>query len=276
MPGNKKSFLAMYKKPYRIKRKKSILKNRFFWSGLLFLVLAGGIIWLVCFAPFFQIKGVNISGCQKVKTQELESAIKSQIVKNMAFFDTQSIFLVNSGKITSEIIKNFPQIEKISVQKNLPDKLAVSVEERKPVALLCQGEKCFLVDKNGAAFEETSEADYQGPKIKSQILLSEIKPGEIVIESNLMAQILKINSKLKDDLKIALQEFDIASEQRLNVRTLGGWEAYFNLKGDIDWQIIELKTILENKIPPGNWGNLDYIDLRFDRVFVSPDGLMSD
>jgi len=265
----------MYRKPYRIKRKKPILKNRFFWSGLLSLFFAGGIIYLVCFAPFFQIKGINISGCQKVKTQDLESTIKSQIVKNIAFFNTQSIFLVNSGKITAEIIKNFPQIEKISLQKELLDKLVVRVEERSPVALLCQGEKCFLIDKNGAAYEEISGLDYQGPKIKSQILLSEIKPGEIAIESSLMAQILKINSKLSDDFKIALQEFNITSEQRLNVKTVSGWEVYFNLKGDVDWQIVELKTILENKIPPKNWRNLDYIDLRFDRVFVSPEGLIS-
>ncbi len=266
----------MYKKPYRIKRKKPILKNRFFWFGILFLVLAGGIFYLVCFAPFFQIRAINISGCQKVQTQELENAIKSQIVKNIAFFNTQSIFLVNSGKIAAEIIKNFPQIEKINLQKDLLDKLVVSVGERKPAALLCQGEKCFLIDKNGVAYEETSEADYRGPKIKSQILLSEIKPGEIVVETNLMLQILKINSKLRDDLKIALQEFDIASEQRLNVKTVSGWEVYFNLKGDIDWQIMELKTILENKIPPKNWRNLDYIDLRFDRVFVSPEGVIED
>lgn len=265
----------MYRKPYRIKRKKPILKNKFFWLGFLFLVFVGGIIYLVCFAPFFQIKAISISGCQKVKAQELESAIRSQIVKNIAFFDTQSIFLVNSGKISAEIIKNFPRIEKISLQKDLLDKLVVAVEERKPVALLCQGEKCFFLDKNGVAFEETSGADFQGPKIESQIFLSEIKPGVIVVESNLMAQILKINSKFRDDLKIDLQEFDIASEQRLNVKTASGWEIYFNLKGDIDWQITELKTILENKILPKNWKNLDYIDLRFDRVFVSPEGLLT-
>ncbi|MFH1401947.1 MAG: cell division protein FtsQ/DivIB [Parcubacteria group bacterium] len=266
----------MYKKPYRIKRKKPILKNNFFWSGLLFLVLAGGIIYLVCFAPFFQIKEISISGCQKVKTQELENSIRGQIVKNIAFFSTQSIFLMNSGKIASEIIKNFPQIEKIGFKKGLFNKLAVFVEERKPIAFLCQEEKCFLIDKNGVAFEETSETDYQGPKIKSRILLSQIKPGEIIIESKQIEQILKINSELSGDLKISLQEFDMVSEQRMNIKTAKGWEIYFNLKGDIDWQITELKTILGNKIPPKNWGSLDYIDLRFDRVFVSPEGLMSD
>ena len=268
--------MKTYRKAYRIKRKKSILKNRFFWFGILFLVLAGGIFYLVCFAPFFQIKGINISGCQKVQTQELENAIKGQIVKNIAFFNTQSIFLVNSGKIAAEIIKNFPQIEKISLQKDLLNKLVVSVEERKPVALLCQGEKYFLIDERGVAYEETSEADYQGPKIKSQILLSEIKLGQTSVAADLMSQILKINSKLRDDLKIALQEFDIVSEQRLNVKTADGWEIYFNLKGDMDWQIVELKTVLENKIPPKNWRNLNYIDLRFDRVFVSPEGLITE
>lgn len=150
------------------------------------------------------------------------------------------------------------------------------IEERKLAATLCQDKRCFFVDKNGIAYEEISEANYQGPKIKNQILLSEIKLGENAVIVDLMAQILKIYSKLSDDLKITLQEFDIASEQRLNVKTAGGWEIYFNLKGDIHWQITELKTILENKIPPKNWKNLEYIDLRFDRVFVSPVGLISD
>ncbi len=265
----------MYRKPYRIKRKKPILKNRFFWFTILFLFLGAGIFYLVCFAPFFQIKVINISGCQKVKIQELENAINGQIVKNIAFFKTQSIFLANSNKISAEIIKNFPQIEKISLQKDLLGKLAVLVEERKSAALLCQGEKCFFVDKTGVAYEETFGTDYQGPKIRNQILSSEIKLREVAVSGDLMSQILKINSKLSGDLKIVLQEFDIVSEQRMDVKTASGWEVYFNLKGDIEWQTIELKTILEDKILPKNWKNLRYIDLRFDRIFVAPEGLLT-
>jgi hypothetical protein len=266
----------MYKKSYPIKRKKPILKNRFFWFGILFLILGGGIFYLVCLAPFSQIKKINISGCQKVQTQELEAAIKDQVVKNIAFFNTQSIFLANADKITAEILKTFPQIEKINFKKNLPDNLAIFVEERKPSALLCQSEKCFFVDKNGIAYEETSEKSFEGPKIKNQSLSSEIKLGQIVISGDLMSQILKINSKLAGDLKITLQEFDVVSDQRMNLKTASGWEVYFNLKGDMNWQITELETILKNKILPKNWKNLVYIDLRFDRVFVSPEGLIAD
>jgi len=265
----------IYKKPYRIKRKKLILKNRFFWFGILFLSLAGGIIYLVCFASFFQIKGISIAGCQNTKTQELENLIRNQIVKNIVFFHTQSVFLANSGTISAKILETFPQIEKISLQKNLLGKLTVEIEERKPAALLCQNEKCFLIDKNGIAYEETLAAGYLGPRIKNQILSSEIKLGEIVIDSDLMGQILKISSKLGSDLKIPLREFDIVSEQRMNVKTADGWEVFFNLKGDVNWQITELETVLENKIIPRDWKNLSYIDLRFDRVFVSPEGLIA-
>jgi cell division septal protein FtsQ len=265
----------MYRKPYRVKRRKPIFKNRFFWFGILFLFLIGSFLYLTYFAQFFQIKTISISGNNKVQAQELEKTIREKVVKNIVFFKTQSIFSADSEEIAAEIIKDFPQIEKVSLQKKLPSKLVLLVEERKPAATLCQEKRCFFVDKNGIVYEEISETNYQGPKIKNQTLLSEIKLGENAVIVDLMGQILKINSKLSDDLKIALQEFDMVSEQRLNVKTASGWEIYFNLKGDIDWQITELKTILENKIPPKNWKNLEYIDLRFDRVFVSPTGLIS-
>lgn len=102
----------MYRKPYRIKRKKPIFKNRFFWFGILFLFLMGSIFYLAYFAPFFQIKTISISGNNKVQAQELESAIREKVVKNIAFFKTQSMFLANSEEIAVEIIKDFPRIQK--------------------------------------------------------------------------------------------------------------------------------------------------------------------
>jgi cell division protein FtsQ len=263
-----------FRKTYKIRRKTSIFKNRFFLFGIVFLFLILGIFYLIYLAPFFQIKEINISGCQKVQSQELETAIKAKIVKKIAFFDTQSIFLINSEKITEEILKNFPEIETIVFEKKIPDNLIVFVKKRDPVALLCQNDNCFYIDKNGIAYEETFEKNYQGPKIDNQLLLAEIKLGQTVVGGDLIGQILKINSELSENLKIVVKNFNIVSEQRLNVKIVAGWEIYFNLKGDLDWQITELKTILENKILPKNWKNLAYIDLRFDLVFVSPEGLM--
>jgi len=47
---------------------------------------------------------------------------------------------------------------------------------------------------------------------------------------------------------------------------IGGWEIYFNLQKDqkdIDWQLVKLRAVLEEKIPSENRKDLEYIELRF-------------
>jgi len=95
--------------------------------------------------------------------------------------------------------------------------------------------------------------------------------GERIAEKEIISQIIDLESKLKEDLKIPLKELTIVSEERLNAKTLEGWEIYFNLKGDLNWQILKLKAVLENRIPPEKRGNVIYIDLRFERVYIFPE-----
>ena len=59
----------------------------------------------------------------------------------------------------------------------------------------------------------------------------------------------------------------IVSEERLNVKTSEGWEIYFNTADDLDWQVQELALVLEKQITPEKRRNLEYIDLRFSRVY---------
>jgi cell division septal protein FtsQ len=264
----------MYKKPYKIKRKKNIFKNRLFLLGMLILFLLGAGVYLVCFAPFSQVKTVTVTGCQKVKTADLQDNIKSQVARKIFFLETQSIFLANSQVIMSEILNKFPQIEKVSLTKKMPNGLEILVKEREPAVFLCQNSQCFLVDKNGIAYESATINSGLLP-IENKTLVSIIELGQTVIDMNLLSKILEINSVL-NNLGIKSNGIEIASEQRMNAKIADGWQAHFNLKGDLSWQATELKTVLENKISPKNWRNLDYIDLRFDRVFVSPEGLVVD
>jgi len=62
---------------------------------------------------------------------------------------------------------------------------------------------------------------------------------------------------------LKILEVSIISEERLNAKTSEGWEIYFNLEGDINWQLTKLGAVLEKEIPPEKRENLEYIDLRF-------------
>src|SRR4030042_1715951 len=166
-----------YKKSYRVRKKKSIFRSRFFWLGLLFLI----------------------------------------------------------------ILKSFPQIARINLDRDFPDVLTVQIEERKPVAIFSQEENYFYIDKEGIIFEIITDNFSQIFNIKNLSSTARLELGERVIGEEKLNQILHIETKFKNDFKIPLAEIMIMSESRLNVKTSEGWEVYFNPEKDLNWQLSELE-----------------------------------
>jgi len=68
---------------------------------------------------------------------------------------------------------------------------------------------------------------------------------------------------LNNELKIPLQEFVYAADDKLVAETSEKWQIYFNLQDDINWQMTKLKAVLAEKIPENQRKNLEYIEVRF-------------
>ena len=263
-----------YKKSYRIKKKKSILlifKSKIFLLFLLFLIISGAIFYFVVFSSFFQIKEIKISGNKKVSVEEIRKNIAEQVNKRIIFFNTKSIFLADLKEINEILLEKFPRIAKIDLDREFPGNLSAQIEERKPVAIFSEIENYFFVDKEGIIFEKISVIDPQILKIKKSALVVDLKLGEEIIEKEQLDKILKINSKLKDDLKIPVEEILAISKKRINAKTSEGWEIYFNPERDLEWQLDELSILLKKRIPPEKRKNIEYIDLRFDKIFIFPE-----
>lgn len=258
------------RKPHRIKRKKSIFKNRFFRLGILFLILGISVFHLLIFSSVFQVKKVVITGEKRASTGALKQVIWQEIGEQFLFFTTKSIFLVSPPKIRQSILNNFPVIANVEIHRGFPDALDVVAIERLAAANWCGGNQCFLLDTEGVIFEEITATGTNLLSIETPDFNVASKPGDSVIEKERFSRILKIVSGLKENLKISteLAEF-IPKEERLNIKTSEGWKVYFNLGGDIDWQITELALLLENKVSLEEREKLEYIDLRFNRVFIN-------
>jgi len=255
--------MKKYRKPYRVRKKKSIFRNRFFWLGILILIIFGGFFYLICFSSFFQIKEIKISGNQKVPTADLQNIIQNRIEKKVLFFRSKGIFLADLNKINGAILEKFPQIAQANLDKKFPNTLLAQVEERKPIAIFCQGERYFFLDKEGIIFEEVSEVGIEYLKIKNLTLIEDLKLGEEVVKKEVLPKILEIESKLRENFKISAEEISILSEDRLNAKTLDGWEIYFNPQKDLNWQLTKLNAVLEEEIPLERRKDLEYIELRF-------------
>ena len=254
-----------YRKPHRIKKKKPVYKNRIFTLSILFAVLFFGIFYLSCFFPYFQIEKINISGNYKVSADNIKNIVQSQIDQKILFLPSKSIFLADINEASRDILNGFPQIAEINIKRDFFDELDVVVIERDALANFCQNNSCFLIDKNGIIFEESSSTtDFI--KITDKASAEVFLLGETAMEKEQLFKILDIYTKLNTDLKIPVEEFTVSPEDRLIVLTREGWEVYFYLKGDIDWQMTKLKAVLDEKIPQAKRKDLQYIELRFENL----------
>ena len=256
----------MYRKPYRIKKKKSIFRTRFFWLFVLTLIFLGGIFYLIFLSPFFQIREIKISGAasfnEKVSNEEIQAIIEKKINQRILFFPIKNIFLANLNQMQEEILKEFPQIAQVNLKRKFFHVLEIKIEERKPIAIFYFEEVYFFIDKEGVIFEEISKNEFTFFKIKNLILKEKPKLGESVIEKESVSKILKIASE-SENLKVSPKEFVIVSDDKIDVKTQEDWEIYFDPQKDLDWQFAKLKVDLENVIPPEKRKDLEYIDLRF-------------
>ena len=254
-----------YRRPHRYKRKKSIFRNRFFWLGILAFIIFGAVFYFLLFSKVFQVEKIIVTGEEKVSKEEIEFLVEKRLASKILFFKTKSIFLVNLKEIRKDILNSFPQIAEVEIRQGFFDAVNIVVIERSGAAVWCQEEDCFLLDNQGVIFEEVLETKPGLVLIKTKPGLGEL--GETIIEKEKLTQILEIKSKLAESLETFIKEVSLISDERLNVKTSEDWEIYFNLKGDLDWQITELSLVLEKQIPPEKRGELEYIDLRFSRVY---------
>jgi len=248
------------KKKYLAKKKKKFYKKKFFWLGLSFIFLFFALFYFFIFSPVFQVRQIELSGVNKDFSAELNRFINESLAKKFLFFRSRSIILFNAGKAKREALGLFPQVADISFRKELPNKLIVKVQPKKAVSIFCLDKNCFLMDSKGFIFRKTSQ---KNNLIIKSALIKTARLGQQVVTENDMGSIFQIWDSLKK-MNIEPKEFFIAPLD-WQVKTAGGFEIYFSKNKEINWQFQELKAVLNREIKSLN--KLDYIDLRFDKLF---------
>jgi len=252
------------KKYYRIRKNRPIFLKKWFWLVFLSICTLSAGVYFAIFSSKFQIENVEISGNRQTDAQTLQSEISGQIEKKFLSFSSKSIFLLNLGAVKDDLLNKFPQVAQANIKRQLPNKLVVEINERLPVGVWCNNPNCFLIDKNGIAYE--SSPPQSELLIKSKIVSKNFVLGDKVVEDQLLQSIINIQKKL-NIFEIPITEFSIMENQRLNVRTGYGWEIYFDAGGDMAWQMTKLSLLLEQEIPVEKRVELEYIDLRFSKIY---------
>lgn len=249
-----------YRKPHSFKKKKSIFSSKAFWLSITLSFFSFAFFYFICFSSFVQVKEIKISGNQKISAEAIGETVEKSSEKKVLIFPSRSIFLADLEQISKDILGEFIIIGEAKAKRDFFNTITVEVSERKAVAVLLQGENIYNIDQKGIIFEKAFLED------GLMMILDRQKTsalGERAIEEEKLVRILSISSKLKNDLSLPFQWFEIESDDKLNLVMTEGWQAYFDIKKDVNWQLTKLKAVLEEKIPPEKRRDLEYIELRF-------------
>ena len=260
------------KKINKIKPKKSIFKKLWFWIIILSIIIVLSVFYFAFFYSGFQVKNINISGNSRIKTEDLRNLVSENSNTNLVDFfgikiTSRSILLINNKKISNNILEKFPEIEKISANRNFPHDLTINVVERNPIGVFCpqadsNSNNCYLIDANGVIFEPFLIAPANILIVRQKTNNEQIL-GKKSVPQNIIDSILRIKKLLEDNFKINLKEAFIADSLKLNITTGENWQIYFDLGTDsnINAQITKLNLLLQGEITQDSRKNLRYINL---------------
>ena len=257
-----------YKRPYRVKRRKSfLLKAPFWFSALVFCSFIAGISF-ACFSPWIQVSQIKVAGTQKVEKNEFTNALGALTQKQLAILQTKSILLFNLQTAKEQLLKQFPQISDIKITRQFPSTIYASVLERAPAAAIKASDNAWhIVDSAGVVFENSTSSNDLF-EISSENFSQKVGLGQTAIAKDLLQQIMRVKASIEYDTNIQLAGALIKNTQRVDLITKEGWQIYINPQKDLDWQTAKLKAVASDPMFASQRKNLSYVDLRFTKVYV--------
>ncbi len=256
-----------YKK-YRSKRspKKRIItisglvfKSRVFWDIVLISILVLGIVYLIFFSLLFRIKEVSVFAPDLFLQKEAGAFALRKLGENIIF--------LSAGEIKKWFAETFSQIEIVEVRRRLPDGFVLTIEKKTPAVLWCKSrEDCAFLDKNGALFWDK---EFKSPESLPAVILGEsnLKDYNAQELKEIAGKITEINQGLAKNINIEPVAFTIEENGELAIATSEGWVILISLSSELDPGLARLKLLLEKELPLEQRKNLNYIDLRFSKIY---------
>ncbi len=251
--------MTRVKKKYRKKKRKSIIKSRYFLIFLISLIssLFFGSILLV--DSFYELEVVEIEGANLTSSGSLRNFVRNKSKINF-IVESDSLVFTSIKNLEKEILDAYPHIEKVDLKKIFPETIHVKITEREKEAIWCMGPEsvndCFKIDSQGIAFEKINKSEnfnifYQLP--------GNIELGSRVLPFRKIDFIFEAKEKMEESFE--LKKMVIPHERSLFIKTAIGFEIRVDFEDELEDQIERLEILLEEEIDDVE--TLEYIELRY-------------
>jgi len=145
-------------------------------------------ISLLIYHPFFFIKNINVSGLQRIKRTDFDSAVSGMLdYKKWFIFPAKSYMFVDVNEINELIKGRFP-IDLIVVKKSFPQTLDIIVEEKVSTIIYDNGKEYSYLGAGGNIVEILRQVGEDEWKITKEITTTTLADGTIKTEEKIISK----------------------------------------------------------------------------------------
>lgn len=234
-------------------------------AGLAALVAAvlGYGAYALLTSSWFTVRQIVVHGTSRLAPGDVEAMV--------ADLRHDNILLARLDRYRQQVLDS-PWIASATLHRQLPATVVVDVTERTPMILAHLSDRLFLVDRTGAIIDETGPQyrDLDLPVVDG--LGTPGQPAGSSVDAWKVALVDRFLAALQaaPDLRARVSQIDITDPHDITVLLEG--DTTFVRLGDERFverlrRYLALVPTLRDKL-----SDLDYVDVRFDNLFVTPRG----
>ncbi len=188
------------------KRKKNIIAVSLISISIIIIIL---LIIFIFRLDSLKIKKIEFSGVMSAEINNLKSVVQGSIDGNyIGIVPRSNILFYSKDKIKTNLIESFKMIDTIDIKSTGLSAILISIKERKPKAIICDGfkddistisddVKCYKIDEDGYIYGETNISDTDEYLHFYTTSDSNIKIGESFIDSEKIKGISQLTQDIQ-------------------------------------------------------------------------------
>ncbi|MGV3530825.1 MAG: FtsQ-type POTRA domain-containing protein [Chthoniobacteraceae bacterium] len=200
------------------------------------------------------------------------SLTREQVIQTAEIQLNRNILLTNLSAAREKLNK-LPQVERVEIDRRLPNRIDIRIEERRPIAWIAApadpdpsaSDSSFLVDARGYVMRSRKvRLEYLHLPIIKGVETENLVPGQKVttVEMQAALELLRLNS---DSTRWQVRTIDLAKGYCLVVTDRNRAEVTFGLDG-VEGQLTRLYRLLDHLQQPQNFrGDLRTVNLLVER-----------
>lgn len=227
------------------------------WISALIVGGTAGAAWIFLFSSFFAVTDVDVRGAAGVGNENIARVVRERLAqRKISVFPLRNMVLLQDATISDAVTSAFDVVQDVTVVKNYPHTISITVTERSPVGIWCRGQECQFWDRSGARWGNPV------PSVGPLLLRVQDERDDAEIDARMLSGMLRAVDALPD-LGLHARSVRLPNGEPGGVRitTDRKYDVYVDALGDVADQLDVLGIFLADRAKDPSFSPA-YIDVR--------------